>query len=138
MIDISRTLSQLHVRFSGMGESLDKPIVCDRQRLFCSMNCQSTDAIIEWVKDICKELDIPRRCIEVCNDTYGTSGTHISVELGKLLDEKADSFEGLTVYLILRKGLRNYEDFTVSEANDFTENCESSNSYAKLPKISFA
>lgn len=115
MIDISRTLSQLHVRFSGMGESLDKPIVCDRQRLFCSMNCQPTDAIIEWVKDICKELDIPRRCIEVCNDTYGTSGTHISVELGKLLDEKADSFEGLTVYLILRKGLRNYEDFTVSE-----------------------
>ena len=43
------------------------------------------------------------------------------------LDAKASNF---TIHEV------NY--FTVSEANDFTENCESSNSYAKLPKISFA
>lgn len=115
MIDISRTLNDLHIRFLRMGESLRKGIVCDRQRMFCSMMCQPTDAIISWVKDICKELDIPRKCIEVCSDTYGVSDTYISVELGRLVDEQAETFEGLRLYLILRKGLKNYEDFTVSE-----------------------
>lgn len=115
MMDISRTLTDLHIRFVRMGESLGKPIVCDRQMQFCSMACQPTEAIIEWVKDICGELDIPRKCIVVCSDTYGVNDTHISVELGKLIDERAETFEGLREYLLLRKKLRNYEDFTVSE-----------------------
>ena len=115
MIDISRTLSQLHVRFSKLGGWLQKEVICDRQRLFCSITCQPTEFVMAWVKAHCKDLDIPRRCIKVCDHTCDVSDVHVSVELGVLVDERADTFDGLKEYLILRKGLRHYEDFTVSE-----------------------
>lgn len=115
LTDISKTMTSLTMRFNYMGRKLGKTVECDRQRLFCSMTCNPTDAIISWVKDICKELDIPRKCIVVCGDTYGVSDTHIAVELGRVIDDHTDTYEGMMLYLIYRRHLKNYDDFTVSE-----------------------
>ena len=115
MIDISKTLVMLHQRFIYLGELLKARVTCDRRYLVCAIECQPTDAVIGWVKDICKELGIPRKCIEVCDHTYDTQDVNVSVALGKLVDEQAESFCGLREYLIYRKGLKYREDFTVSE-----------------------
>ena len=115
MIDISKTLVMLHQRLIYLGELLKARVTCDRRLLVCAIECQPSDAVILFVKDICKEVGIPTRCIEVCDHTYDTQDVNVSVALGKLVDEQADSFYGVREYLVYRKGLKNQEDFSVSE-----------------------